>query len=183
MSTTIIIPRATKDGWYASLSNGKTVWQDEPGGGLQSAWWRLKELCDRDKLQITALKVVIGNAELHIHDCNAALGFWQAQRLWAGADDYKKTGDPDWHWRGIGYVYFNQELKGHIVEAVWVAYPHAPYQEPYGIEMVPDPHTGKPVAKRYIQHRIAKTESQVIWKPGVTPIVPGFSPTGELLLR
>jgi hypothetical protein len=158
-----IIKRMTKDGWFCDLSNGKSFDQDDAPGAI-SAWYRLKALCDNENLQIVQFGLRLGEVTLTIEEPNSALGFWQAQQM-AVSDDVNSN-NPDWHWRGIGFVGTN-----YLVECTWLAYPHTPFKENENVSGVRDS-TGKFIAITKTEHRPAIVEKQVIWKPGVIPRIP-----------
>lgn len=104
----IFVPRSSKDGWVADLSDGRRLSQHdmEIGGGSISGWLALKDICEKQNVDIINLELIVG-AHMHVSIENplSARGFFQAQRQWFSSnDDPAYSSDPDWHWRGIGRV-------------------------------------------------------------------------------
>lgn len=162
----IIIKDGIQDGWFAELYDGKSLRQDDAEGAV-SAWYRMKEYCEKHNTFIRRLGMTLGKVTISIDDAENLQGFWQAQRMWVGDHDYTYTSDPNWHWRGIGFV--NPIM---IAECRWLAYPSAPYRETFGVDSVLNPQNGQIVAITKYENRVAITEKQIIWKPGVTPGIP-----------
>lgn len=102
--------------WIASLSDGTTVFEDVTPNE-SSAWLRLSDYVDKQKLKVTNLRLeAYGRRVLLVPykdaDGNSQVnGYWQSKRLNAILTD---VGCAEGHERGIGY------LKGREIIITWV---------------------------------------------------------------
>lgn len=156
---TIIVPRVNKDGWAADLSDGRTFTQDDAPGAI-SAWMRLKQICEKDRVHLVRGWLTVGKITLEIP--GGKQGYWQAQTTFVSMDD--SVDDPDRHWRGFGFV----DSRG-IVQIRWLAYPQARRGSGFtNIYNVLD-ERGFTVAIARDESRLASTQNNIIWsypRPG-----------------
>lgn len=143
------------DGWAVELSNGWLIHQEDAEGAI-SAWWRLKALCDENKINIIKLMMMI-NGEIVLSIDGQHAGYWHAQKLHMGQFDGGNYDDPALHWRGIGYV---DEL---IVTCMWIARPEAKPDLFTDVRPIINPNTGQTMVLSAMETRFAPTESQIIW--------------------
>ena len=49
--------RVKHQGWVASLSNGETVFEEEPVPGERTSWGKLKERCEEEEIWVTQIQL------------------------------------------------------------------------------------------------------------------------------
>lgn len=66
------------EGWTATLSNGDIAWEQPPIAGEKSAWQKLLDRLDKEKLTITSLRIQRGRITLHALPQESCNGYYQA---------------------------------------------------------------------------------------------------------
>jgi hypothetical protein len=150
---TILVPGVKKDGWSVDLSDSRTFTQDDAAGHL-SAWNRLKQICEKERVYIVRAFLTVGKISIEIP--GGKQGYWQAQSTFVSMDD--PVEDPDRHWRGFGFV-----DKNGMVQIRWLAYPQARQGSGFtNIYNVLD-QQGVVVAVARDEVRLASTQNNIIW--------------------
>lgn len=73
-------PFVPKDRWIATLSDGRTVFQDKTPH-KPSAWRRLQRLIHGSELRITSLRLQASGQNINMPSPEEVDGYWQASRI------------------------------------------------------------------------------------------------------
>lgn len=103
-------PFVPQDRWIATLSDGRTVFQDNTPK-KPSSWRRLQQLIEGSELNITSLRLQAAGQTINMPSPSEVNGYWQASRI-------RKLVSPGFVGeaidRGVGY------LKDGITYIKWI---------------------------------------------------------------
>ena len=92
------------DRWIATLSNGQTVYQNCIEG-RKSAWTRLREYVEQNKLHITSLRLQALGHTITLPPHDQVDGYWHSNRARALLGGHTVQEEM---WVGIGYIFNDQ---------------------------------------------------------------------------
>lgn len=97
------------DRWIASISDGSTIFEDKTPG-IRSAWRRLGDYLQNNKLKITNLRLEFAGKNINLLPGDQVDGFW-----WSTKEELL-IGENSWSagWVGIGQV------KIDIINIIWI---------------------------------------------------------------